>query len=395
VCQDIGDTDVRGSPVDKGQFLIETHLRTGRPIAELAAAHDVSRGWLYKLLQRYRREGEAGLEARSRRPHRSPTRIADRWEEAIVALRKELGDEGFDAGAQTIHYHLSQRAGVVPSVSTIWRVLKARGFVTPQPHKRPKSSYRRFVAELPNECWQADVTHVEMADGSFAEVLNIIDDHSRVCVASRAFIRTRSPDVVRTLHRSAENWGYPEAFLTDNGAIFTASFRGGMGAMESELLSLGIASKHSRPYHPQTCGKVERFHQTVKKFLAKQDAPQTKKQLQAQLDRFTAYYNAKRPHRAIGRRTPMEAFDAREKAYPRGPKIDCTGYRVRHDRIARNGNVTLRYRGRLHHIGVGAAYKGWRVILLVAGREVRILSLDGSPLRRLILDPTKDYQPMA
>ena len=233
-----------------------------------------------------------------------------------------------------------------------------------------------------------------MADGSFCEVLNVIDDHSRLCVASRAFLTTRSADVVRTLHRSAENWGYPEAFLTDNGAIFTASFRGGMGAMESELLSLGIASKHSRPYHPQTCGKVERFHQTVKKFLAKQDAPQTKKQLQAQLDRFVAYYNAVRPHRGIGRRTPMEVFDAREKAYPCGPKIDCTGYRVRHDRIAKNGNVTLRYRGRLHHIGVGAAYKGWRVILLVAGREVRILSLDGSPLRRLILDPTKDYQPM-
>lgn len=379
--------------MDKGQFLVETHLRTGRPIAELAAAHDISRGWLYKLLARYRREGEAGLQPRSRRPHRSPTRISDRWEEAIVALRKELSDGGFDAGAQTIHYHLSKRGGA-PSVSTIWRVLKARGFVNPQPHKRPKSSIKRFVAELPNECWQADVTHVEMADGRFLEVLNVIDDHSRACVASRAFVSTRSPDVVRTLHRAAQNWGYPEAFLTDNGAIFTASSRGGVGAMESELLSLGIRSKHSRPYHPQTCGKVERFHQTLKKFLAKQDAPLTKKQLQAQLDRFVAYYNAVRPHRGIGRRTPLEAFGAREKAYPCGPRIDCIGYRVRHDKISKNGNVTLRYRGRLHHIGVGAAYKNWRVILLVAGREVRIVSLDGSPLRRLILDPTKDYQPM-
>ena len=379
--------------MDKGRFLIETHLRTGRPISELAVAHDVSRGWLYKLLQRYRREGEAGLEPRSRRPHRSPSRISERWEEAVVALRKELSDAGFDAGAQTIHYHLSRR-GEAPSVSTIWRVLKARGFVTPQPHKRPKSSYRRFVADLPNECWQADVTHVEMADGTFMEVLNVIDDHSRLCVASRAFVSTRSPDVVRTLHRSAEKWGYPEAFLTDNGAIFTASSRGGLGAMESELLSLGIRSKHSRPYHPQTCGKVERFHQTVKKFLAKQDAPATKKQLQAQLDRFVAYYNAVRPHRGIGRRTPLEAFSAREKAYPCGPRIDCIGYRVRHDKISKTGNVTLRYRGRLHHIGVGAAYKNWRVILLVAGREVRILDLEGSPLRRLILDPTKDYQPM-
>jgi transposase InsO family protein len=380
--------------VDKGRFLIETHLRTGRPIAELAAAHDVSRSWLYKLLQRYRREGPAGLEARSRRPHRSPTRIAGHWEEAVVAVRKELADDGFDAGAQTIHHHLAKRLGEAPSVSTIWRVLKARGFVTPQPHKRPKSSYKRFVAELPNECWQADVTHVEIADGRFLEVLNVIDDHSRACVASRAFVSTRSPDVVRTLHRAAEKWGYPEAFLTDNGAIFTASFRGGVGAMESELLSLGIRSKHSRPYHPQTCGKVERFHQTVKKFLAKQDAPATKKQLQVQLDRFVAYYNAIRPHRGIGRRTPLEAFAAREKAYPCGPRIDCSGYRVRFDKVSKKGNVTLRYRSRLHHIGIGNAYKGWRVILLVAGREVRVLDLDGDQLRRLTLDPTKDYQPM-
>ena len=380
--------------MDKGRFLIETHLRTGRPIAELAAAHGVHRSWLYKLLARYRREGVAGLEPRSRRPLRSPTRIAGRHEEAIVALRKELTDDGFDAGAVTIHYHLSQRQAEVPSISTIWRVLKARGFVTPQPHKRPKSSWRRFAAELPNECWQADVTHVALGDGTFLEVLNIIDDHSRLCMESRAFVTTRSPDVVRALHRAGQRCGYPEAFLTDNGAIFTAATRGNdSGAMEPELLSLGIASKHSRPYHPQTCGKVERFHQTMKKYLAKQEPPATKKQLQAQLDAFVAYYNGVRPHRAIGRRTPAEVFAARERAYPRGPKIDCTGYRVRHDKVDRSGRVTLRYQGRLHHIGIGNAYRGWRVVMLVAGRDIRILDLDGNQLRRLRLDPTRDYQP--
>ncbi len=244
--------------MDKGRFLVETHLRTGRPIGELAAAHGVHRSWLYKLLARYRREGEAGLEPRSRRPHNTPTRIADQHEDAIVALRKELLDAGLDAGAATIHWHLTRRQDDVPSVSTIWRVLKARGFVTPQPHKRPKSSWKRFEADLPNECWQADVTHVTIAEGQILEVLNIIDDHSRVCVASRAFVTTRSPDVVRTLHRAAALWGYPETFLTDNGAIFTASARGNdTGAIEPELLSLGIRSKHSRPYHPQTCGKVD------------------------------------------------------------------------------------------------------------------------------------------
>jgi transposase InsO family protein len=379
--------------MDKGRFLIETHLQTGRPIAELAAAHGVHRSWLYKRLARYRAEGEAGLELRSRRPHTSPARIADLWEDEIVRLRKELTENGYDGGAATIQAHLSRRHAEVPSMPTIWRVLKARGFVTPQPHKRPKNSYVRFVADLPNQCWQADVTHVEVADGVVFEVLNVIDDHSRLCVASRAFVTTRSPDVVRTLHTSASTWGYPESFLTDNGAIFTASAVKGTSAMEAELLTLGIASKHGKPYHPQTQGKVERFHQTLKKHLSAQDPAETKRQLQGQLDRFVTYYNGVRPHRAIRRKTPLEAFNAREKARPSGPKIETAGYRVRRDKVDKTGSVTLRYQSRLHHIGVGRAYAHWRVILLVAGRDVQILGLDGSPLRKLRLDPTKDYQP--
>jgi transposase InsO family protein len=380
--------------MDKGRFVIETHLRTGRSIGELARVYDMDRSWLYRRLARYRSEGEQGLEPRSRRPHRSPSRITGRYEDEIVALRKELVDSGFDAGADTIRTHLARRHETVPSTSTIWRVLKARGFVTPQPHKRPKSSYTRFEAELPNECWQADVTHVAVADGLVFEVLNVIDDHSRLCVASRVFVSTRSPDVVRTLHRAAAQWGYPEKFLTDNGAIFRASKGGGVGDMEAELLSLGIASKHSRPYHPQTCGKVERFHQTMKKYLAKQDPAATKKQLQGQLDRFVTAYNTLRPHRALNRRTPAEAFAARDKSHPLGPRIDSAGYRVRNDKVNKNGTVTLRYRGRLHHIGVGRPYAGWRVVLLVAGREIRILGADGSPLRQLVLDPDQNYQPM-
>jgi len=380
--------------MDKGRFVIEVHLRTGRPIGELARSYGLDRSWLYRRLARYRAEGVAGLEPRSRRPHRSPTRRDDLYEDEIVSIRKELTDRGFDAGADTIRTHLRRRHDVVPSVSTIWRVLKARGFVTPQPHKRPKSSYTRFVAELPNECWQADVTHVEVADGVVFEVLNIIDDHSRLCVASRVFVFTRSPDVVRTLHRGAAQWGYPEKFLSDNAAIFTASKGGGVGDMEAELLSLGIASKHSRPYHPQTCGKVERFHQTVKKYLAKQEPATSKKQLQGQLNRFVSYYNTVRPHRSLGRRTPAEAFAAREKSQPRGPRIDAAGYRVRNDKVNKNGTVTLRYRGQLHHIGVGRPYAGWRVVLLVAGREIRVLGADGSPLRHFTLDPSTDYQPM-
>jgi transposase InsO family protein len=381
---------------DLKRFLIEAHVRARRPVAELAAAHGVSRGWLYKLLARYRLEGEAGLEARSRRPKRSPRRISDLWEDEIVALRKELADFGTDAGAETIHYHLEQRHGpVVPSVPTIWRVLKARGFVTPQPHKRPKSSIKRFVAALPNQCWQADVTHVALANGTVFEVLNVIDDHSRLCVASRAFVTTRTPDVVRSLHKSAEKWGYPQSFLTDNALIFGARHQHDMaGGLEIELLSLGIRSKHSRPYHPQTCGKVERFHQTVKLFLARQDELATKKQLQVALDRFVGYYNTVRPHRGIQRRTPLSVFEASVKAYPTGPRIDCTGYRVRHDKLDGKGTVTLRHKGRLHHIPVGRPYAGWPVLMLVDGLDIRIVGFDGSPLRHLTLDPSRDYQPL-
>jgi transposase InsO family protein len=344
------------------------------------------------LLRRYRLEGPAGLEPRSRRPKTSPTRISDLYEDEIVRIRKELAERGFDAGAETIHFHMSTPGRQVPSMSTVHRVLVARGFVTPEPHKRPKSSWTRFEAEFPNECWQADVTHVEVADGVVYEVLNMIDDHSRLCVASKLFVTTRSADVVRTLHKAAETWGYPRRFLTDNGRIFTTPPGSALGAMEAELMSLGIETRHSRPYHPQTCGKVERFHQSLKKYLAKQEPATTKKLLQGQLNRFATTYNDERPHRSLRRRTPLEAWRAREKVGPIGPRIEAAGYRIRHDKVDRGGSVTLRYKGKLHHIGVGCPYAGWRVILLVAGLNVQILGLDGSPLRHLTLDPGVDYQ---
>ncbi len=381
--------------MDMGRFLIEMHLRTGKPIKELARTHDVNPSWLFKLLRRYRREGPAGLEPRSRRPKSSPSRIADLYEDEIVALRKELADAGFDAGAATVHFHLSQRHRQAPSVPTIWRVLRARGFVTPQPKKRPKSSYARFVADLPNERWQADMTHVPLPNGEVFEVLNIIDDHSRVCVASRVMKVVTANDVVRVLHKSAETWGYPASFLTDNGLIFTARTRFGVeGAVEQELFALGITAKHSRPYHPQTCGKVERFHQTLKKFVGAQKDIETKKQLQRAIDRFVVYYNDVRPHRGVGRRTPRSVFDRREKAQPTASLVKIDGRRLRLDKVDSTGSVTLRHHGRLHHIGIGRAYAGWRVAMLIEGLDIEVVGLDGSPLRRLVLDPTKNYQRM-
>jgi len=379
--------------MDMGRFLIETHLRTGRPIKELAKSHEVSTSWLFKLLRRYRLEGTEGLAPHSRRPHHSPSRIVDRFEDEIVELHKQLADDGLDAGAQTIWFHLAKHHSRPPSASSVFRVLKARGFVTLEPKKRPKSSLHRFCADVPNECWQADMTHVQLANGDVYEVLNMIDDHSRLCVASRAMQVVKAPDVVRVLHNAAEIWGYPASFLTDNGLIFTTQRQHQVaGVTEQALFALGIEAKHSRPYHPQTCGKVERFHQTMKKFLAAQEGVETKKQLQRELDRFVPYYNEERPHRGIDRKTPAAAFAARAKAGPSPSFVKVGTRKLRMDRVDKSGRITLRHQSRLHHIGIGNAYAGWRVAMLVDGLDIEIVGLDGSPLRRLVLDPTKDYQ---
>jgi transposase InsO family protein len=313
------------------------------------------------------------------------------FEDEVVMLRKQLAEEGLDAGAVTIHWHLGRHHETVPSVSTIWRILKRRGFVNPQPQKRPRSSFIRFEAALPNETWQSDMTHWALADGCGVEIVNFIDDHSRFCVASVAVPVTKATDVAEIFIAAAQRHGTPASVLTDNGCIYTAKHRNGKVVMETELERLGVVYKHSSPYHPQTCGKVERFHQTEKKFLAKQRPATTLGELQSHLDRFVAYYNQARPHRGIGRRTPAEVFDAKVKAHPR-ERVPDTHFRVRHDKIDKTGCVTLRYESRLLHIGIGRAHKSERVLLLIADRDVRVVSEDGELLRHLTIDPTRDYQ---
>lgn len=380
--------------MDVARYLVDAVVVEGRSYRDVAGSHGVSKSWVAKLVARYRSGGYDAIAPGRKAAHRVANKSSVELEERVVRLRKELLEQGFDAGAQTIHYHLSLDDSPVPSTSTIWRILKRRGFITAQPHKRPRSSYIRFEASLPNECWQADVTFWELTNATKVEILNLIDDFSRVCVASTALATTTSPDVVATLYEAGATWGLPASLLTDNGAVFTATHRDGFSAFESELFYLGIDCKHSRPYHPQTCGKVERFHQTVKRFLLKQPQVATIAELQAHLDRFVAYYNDIRPHRAKGRKPPRVAFESRDRARPR--KVDVTRskeLRVRHDKVDIDGSVTLRYRSKLHHIGMGNALRGTRVIMLVAGRDIRVLSEDGELLRQLTLDPSKDYQP--
>jgi hypothetical protein len=223
--------------------------------------------------------------------------------------------------------------------------------------------------------------------------LDFEDDHSRLVTAATARPVTKAADVLQTFHQAASSWGYPASVLTDNGAIFNARSRGGRTRLETELADLGIIYKHSRPYHPQTCGKIERFHQTLKKYLDKQPPAPTIAALQTQIDTFVDYYNHHRPHRANRRHTPKTAFDALQKARP-GTPVTATHFRVRTDRIDYAGKVTLRYNSKLYKIGVGRAWKHTPVRLYIADRHVRIHTHDGQLLRQLTIDPTRIYQPI-
>jgi transposase InsO family protein len=382
--------------MSKAQLVITAVVLEGRSKSEVARDYDVSRTWVQQLVKRYESEGAAAFEPHSRRPHHSPQVVGAAVEDKIVRLRKTLAKQGYDAGAATIAEHLTRDPTVtkVPAVSTIWRILTRRGFVAPQPQKRPRSSWKRFQAQQPNELWQADVTHWQLADNTAVEILDMLDDHSRLALASTARPVTTGADVVDTFTVAITQWGTPAGTLTDNGAIFTAKQRGdGRTALEITLGELGIKYSNSRPYHPQTCGKVERFHQTLKKHLRALPPAATIDELQHQIDDFLVYYNTVRPHRALGRRTPLEAFNNRPKAFPTGYQIP-PHYRVRHDKIDAGGVITIRYNSRLHHIGLSKHLRGTKVTVLIDDRDIRVLNRDtGQLIRKLILDPTRDYQP--
>jgi hypothetical protein len=157
----------------------------GAPRARSPATTGVSRGWVHELVKRYDAEGEAGLVPRSRRQRTSPQRKPEALAYEVVQLRKHLAKQGLDAGAVTIAYDLAQRHGRASARSTTWRILSRRAS-SPCSHKRPKGSYVRFEAAMPNKRWQADVTRYKLADGVHVEVLNLINDYSRFLVTSHA-----------------------------------------------------------------------------------------------------------------------------------------------------------------------------------------------------------------
>ena len=384
--------------MSKARLVITAVVVERRRPAEVAAAYGVSRSWIYELVARYRAEGDTALEPRSRRPKSSPRALPYSVVELIVELRKDLEGQGLDAGADTIRWHLARRDGLMVSASTISRYLARRGLVTPAPKKRPKASYIRFAAELPNECWQSDFTHHRLADGIDVEILTFLDDHSRLALSVTAHQPVTGPVVLRAFRDAVERHGPPASTLTDNGMVFTTRLSGGRGGrngFETELRRLGVVQKNSRPNHPTTCGKVERFQQTLKNWLRAQPTqPCTRSELQGLLDVFVDHYNTRRPHRSLpGHTTPAVAYTIRPKATP-GTREDDTHWRVRHDIVDTAGRVTLRHHGRLHHIGIGRTHARTPIVMLIADLDIRIIATaTGEVLRTLTLNPNIDYQP--
>ena len=282
--------------MDRARYAVDAVIIEGRSLRSVASSLGVSKSWVGKQVSRYRAGGYEALVALSTAPHRRPTQTPVELEDEIVQIRKHLDDEGLDAGPLTIQYHLRRRHGTSPGRSTIHRVLTRRGFVTPQPQKRPRTSWLRFESHLPNETWQGDMTHWELADGTGVEILDFVDDYSRMVIAAVVLPVTTAGDVVATFYEGASRWGFPASVLTDNGCIFTAQFRNGRCGFETELTTLGINIKHGKPYHPQTQGKIERFHKTLKRWLRKRDRANSIAELQAQIDTFVRYYNEERTH---------------------------------------------------------------------------------------------------
>jgi transposase InsO family protein len=318
-------------------------------VTAAAAEYGISRRHLHRLLARYRDGGLDALEPRSRRPKTTPIATPEPVRARVIELRRQLTADGLDAGPVTIAWHLQREGLKAPAPATISRILSQAGLVTPQPRKRPRSSYTRFEMAQPNEMWQSDFIHWSLADGSDVEILNWLDDHSRYLLSCTAHRPVTGDDVVSTFLAVIDDHGAPASTLTDNGRVYTARFGGGRNAFEYLLPLLGVRQKNGSPGHPQTQGKIERFHQTLQRWLQARPPARTIHELQRQLDEFRQHYNEQRPHRALHRQTPGDAYRATPKAAPAGTRAQ-QHYRLRYDRLDTTGKMSLRRAGRMHHL---------------------------------------------
>lgn len=360
-------------------------------VSQFCRDQQISRQTFYKWRRRFRQDGLGGLQEQSRRPNSSPGQTAAAVEEAVLRQRKQLREQGLDHGPQSIVWTLQRDEIAVPSRSTVWRILSRHGLIVAQPHKRPKSATQRFCFGRPNDCWQSDWTQWNLADGTDVAIAGSVDDHSRYVPALRAGIGHGTAELVWSVMLDGiTECGIPAMSLADNGMVYTGRLHAFEAAFEANLRALGTHTINSTPWHPQTCGKIERFWQTLKKWLRAHPTSATLDELNALLDQFRDFYNHHRPHRALRGATPADAFTATEKARPADRPLPAPVFVSRH--------TVGEHSGKLHiapyRVNVGLRWAAHNCDVVRHGDHIAIFS--GTTLvRALTADPTRSYQPSA
>lgn len=352
----------------------------------------VSPKTFYKYLARFAAEGVDGFYPRSRRPWTFPTRISAEVEDALIRARKELDDDGWDAGAEQIAFWVQRHPegwpdGVpVPSRATINRVLERRGQLVKVPQRRPRRSRHRFEAEQPNTMWQMDGFQYDLADGSTVVILQIIDDCSRFDLALRAAPSENAQDVWRAVVYATSRHGLPARFLTDNGGAFSGARRGWISRLEENLRALNVLPITSSVGHPQTCGKCERVHSTVLQWLDKRRAAETLEDLQMLLDSYKHHYNHERAKTHLDGLTPAERYALGPFDGP-GPDTLVWPVSITTSTVSASGCIGLD----THLLGIGRRHAGTTVTTIRQHREIAVFAGD-QLLAEFILNTERRYQ---
>ncbi len=356
------------------------------------AGLDVSTKTFYKYLARFAEEGVEGFYPRSRRPLTSPTRLSAVVEDVIVRARKELDDDGWDAGAEQIAFWIQDHPGawpvgaVVPSRATINRVLERRGQIVKVPQRRPRRSRHRFEAAQPNSMWQMDGFDYTLADGRVVVVLQIIDDCSRFDLALRAAASENAADVWAAVLWASSRHGLPARFLSDNGTAFSGARRGWTSRLEENLRALGVDPITSSVGHPQTCGKDERAHATVLKWLRKRPPADDLDQLQALLDAYRDRYNHRRRKTHLAGLTPAERYALGPPDGP-GTQLHPWPVTIRTATVSTSGCIGIDQ----HLLGIGRRHAGATVVLVRQDRQIAVFN-DNQLIAEFTLTGDRGYQ---
>lgn len=367
--------------------------RSGESVAAVCRRNGISRTSYYRYKRRYLAEGEEGLEERSRKPHGSPWQIDPALERRICELRRRHPRWG----ARRIRSELV-RAGVAPpAVSTIHQALKRNYLVAPQPPRRPRAR-KRFEREVSNDLWQIDATRVLLGDETPAWIVDLVDDHARFLLAAVACEAPTSEAAWAGFAAAAAEYGLPRQLLSDNGTCFTGRLHGTEVVFERRLGEIGVELINSRPYHPETLGKLERLHRTLKEWLQDERPARDLETLQALLDRFRAYYNEERPHQGIGDLTPAERYQLGfELVHGAAPvRLDVPESETSEARYPNHSMLRrVSARGEISFeamcIQLGRRWKGATVRVVTLGELIHVYH-DDELIRALVPDRSRRHQ---